>query len=90
MNSESLENIVYYHEVINRLYKHMVIENKNKTPEGQPNGPRPKVSERDFDIFCEHVLHGVSYDYLAREYDISRTRVSQIVKKTILLCKRFR
>lgn len=71
MNSESLENTVYYHEVINRFYNYVVIDKKTQM----------KEPERNFEIFCEVILHGLNIQYVANEYDISKTRVDQIVKK---------
>ena len=79
MNTNSLEDVVYYHEVINRFYRYIVIDNII----------RLKEPERDFDIFCEVVLHGNTLSYIASEYDISTTRVGQIVTKMKRLIKRF-
>jgi transcriptional regulator of met regulon len=79
MNTNSLEDVVYYHEVINRFYNYVVVEKKTHM----------KEAERNFEIFCEVVLHGNSMTYVASEYDISKSRVDQIVCKMTRLLKRF-
>jgi Mor family transcriptional regulator len=71
------ENTVYYHEVINRFYKYVVIDKKTQM----------KEPERNFEIFCEVILHGVNIQYVAKEFDISNARVDQIVKKMSHLCR---
>ena len=40
MNSESLENTVYYHEVINRFYNYVVIDKKTQMKEPERNFER--------------------------------------------------
>jgi transcriptional regulator of met regulon len=78
MNTESLENIVYYHQIMNRFYKYLVIDKKTQM----------KDPERNFEIFCEVVLHGNSISYIASEYDISKSRVDQIITKMKrILCR---
>jgi len=47
------------------------------------NSARGILSERDFDIFESNLVYGVSFQKLANEYEISASRVGQIIAKSI-------
>jgi DNA-directed RNA polymerase specialized sigma subunit len=74
MNEVELQT--YYHEVINLLWYRI-----NKRPK-QPK----KVTVRDFEIFTEVVLRGAKMTEIAEEYNLSKTRISQIIKNYLRIC----
>ena len=42
---------------------------------------------RNIDILIGHTVHNMTYAELAREYNISRTRVPQIIAKLLRKCR---
>lgn len=74
MNEVELQ--IYYHEVINKLWNRL-----NKRPK-QPK----RITVRNFEIFTEVVLRGANKMEIAEEYNLSKTRIEQIIRKYLRIC----
>lgn len=80
MNLTDTETALYYKEIFPKMYAKLTY---NRTCDRRWD----YTIARNIDILIGHTVHNMTYSELAREYDLSRTRVLQIVAKLLRKCK---
>jgi hypothetical protein len=81
MELTDTENSLYYSEIFPMIYQRLI---QNRERDKRWN----EIVGRNIDILVGRTVHNMSYAELARDYNISSTRVMQIVAKMLRLCRK--